>query len=245
MRPWWAARFAWLVIAGLSARSELTELTAQHAVVVGGTVGGRGDDPGDAACISHHTGAVLVWQREDNHLISRGRRVAVTVAYHPHSSPHSRVDGHPEYWPISANRKIVLRTAPAEAFSERRTSGPPPHARWRDDVDGGVIAGTFTMGAGTTASRPHFDQYRSTWHGMLEPLLDLWAHLRRLGATVTSSSSTRAGHGPEGGPRGKPLRCPRYETILTDEVLGRKAEWKDGYLVRPSRTTYLWYTASS
>jgi hypothetical protein len=93
----------------------------------------------------------------------------------------------------------------------------PPQVRWQTQgVRGAAILGTFTMGTGTTLSRPGFDQFASIWHGFLEPLVDAWAHLRRLEANRTTAAS-------------RPL-CPRYDVYVTDEVLGPSQTWARGYL---------------
>jgi hypothetical protein len=61
--------------------------------------------------------------------------------------------------------------------------------------------------------------YSSTWHGFLEPLVDVWEQLRRLERRDRANVSADT-----------KFRCPRYDILLTDEVLGRKEEWATGYL---------------
>ena len=236
----------------LLATADVTELSPSHLVALGSARPGpptapASPIPSSAACLSAYDGSVIVWQN-DSHLVSRNRRRQITLSYHPHFTAHHKAEGHAEYFPLRDGRMVLLRTAPAHA------TAPPAHARWRDELDGAVIAGTFTLGTGTTASRPHFDQvalsafslaphqsraalassrllpvgkprarsltplpqYASIWHGVLEPLLDLWRHLQTL-----RPPATRSGR----------LNCPRYHTIITDEVLGPRHEWKNGYLL--------------
>eukprot|EP00613_Pedinella_sp_CCMP2098_P051311 CAMPEP_0171819442 /NCGR_PEP_ID=MMETSP0992-20121227/2207_1 /TAXON_ID=483369 /ORGANISM="non described non described, Strain CCMP2098" /LENGTH=213 /DNA_ID=CAMNT_0012433709 /DNA_START=108 /DNA_END=747 /DNA_ORIENTATION=- len=152
-------------------QAEILEFSDHHAVV-------------SDACISHLDGTVLIWPQENidpsigpSGYFRRSTITSIKVRYHPF---RDGVPGHEEYNPEHARRSVLLRAAP---FGDR---GPPapgsrPNVVWREQgVDGAAILGTFTMGAGTTRSRPGFDQYSSTWHGFLEPLLDVWAHVRRI-----------------------------------------------------------------
>jgi len=196
-------------------QAEILEFSDHHAVV-------------SDACISHLDGTVLIWPQENidpsigpSGYFRRSTITSIKVRYHPF---RDGVPGHEEYNPEHARRSVLLRAAP---FGDR---GPPapgsrPNVVWREQgVDGAAILGTFTMGAGTTRSRPGFDQYSSTWHGFLEPLLDVWAHVRRIHRTAgTDSVGSNAG--------GANKECPRYDVFLTDEVLGPRRDWIDkGYL---------------
>ena len=96
------------------------------------------------------------------------------VLYHPISrrSRDLGQPGHPDYHPVGANRAVLIRTAPPG------TATPPDMAARLEatasrNVTGAAFFGTFTMGAGTTSSHPDYDRWSSSWHGFLEPLVDV------------------------------------------------------------------------
>jgi hypothetical protein len=215
------------------------------------------------ACLSHVDASVLVWDTSpprdgagasgsSGPLLPPGSITEVSVRYHP---LRNGAPGHSEYKPAGSHRTVLVRAAPEGAAPPADGVGG---VAWRgvgfdaDDAYGGddnavagaLVLGTFTMGAGTTASRPGFDMFSSTWHGFLEPLVDAWAHLRRLHAaegtregaqgTAASDGAPRARReGIGGGGHAPPLAaCPRYDVYLTDEVLGPSRDWlQTGYLV--------------
>ena len=204
------------------------------------------------ACLSHVDGSVLVWPRDGSdevgHGLESGSITPIHVRYHPFrgpkgmelprstvfSLPHpslftttppllslgQEIPGHPEYHPMHDHRSILIRAAPRGAQPPQR-GRLSPNVHWRDgdSVSGALILGTFTMGVGTTRSRPGFDMYSSSWHGFLEPLVDAWAHVRRIAGGSLSPQSP--GSGGEGSL--EPLRCPRYDIFLTDEVPAQKS----------------------
>jgi len=199
------------------------------------------------ACLSHLDGSVLTWG-SGAQVASPGDVLPVAVRYHPLSGA-DQVPGHVGYQADHDRRSILLRVAPHGSTPPRPpsssivgahnptgggvTSGGdvPPQVRWRTQgVRGAAVFGTFTMGTGTTSSRPGFDQYSSIWHGFLEPLVDVWAHLRRLEGNYTSSQSLSAETPGNPSTPSQPV-CPRYDVYITDEVLGLSQNWLHGYLV--------------
>ena len=189
------------------------------------------------ACLSHVDASVLVWDSAP--LLDPGSIAEVAVRYHPF---RANMPGHKEYRPLDSHRTVLVRAAPAGAIPPSPHRQSSSNVQWRgggggDAVAGALLLGTFTMGAGTTASRPGFDMFSSTWHGFLEPLVDAWAHVRRLNG-VSGSASTGGGTAPldrkgtdRKGAAPSLAQCPRYDVFLTDEVLGTSAEWERGYLV--------------
>jgi len=201
------------------------------------------------ACLSHLDGSVLTWGSRAQ-LASPSDVLPVAVRYHPLSGA-DQVPGHVGYQADHDRRTIILRVAPhgynpplppsssSFAGNINPNSGGVSYGdaqsqvRWRTQgVRGAAIFGTFTMGTGTTASRPGFDQYSSIWHGFLEPLVDVWAHLRRLeeGNHTFSRQSPPAKSSDGSSTLPLPV-CPRYDVYITDEVLGPSQTWLHGYLV--------------
>ena len=116
---------------------------------------------------------------------------------------------------------VQLRNANYRERAERREVAidlVPPALRdgfsrleKRDKMSGAAFFGAYSMGALTTESRPGYDQYGNIWHGAFEALADVWIHLRTLHGVGNAPDATQ--------------HCPGYDVFITDEVLGRRAQW--------------------
>ena len=126
----------------------------------------------------------------------------VSVKYHAVSLRRNHV-----YREDARRRRIPIRWVPSNiATSFERVKRVGPRA---------AILGALSMGAGNTRSRPGYDLYGNIWHGGLESFADAWDHLRSQGQAFKTGQDV----------------CPRYDVIITDEVLGTKAEWSHGHLL--------------
>ena len=177
----------------IDSQSIIQELTSAHAVLTN-------------ACISHFDGTVLVWPTSEETTLAPGRVTAVNILYHP---LRDGLPGHNDYHPKHERRSVLLRSSPRMVASPL-PPGPTADGRvsWVQDVSGAAIFGTFTMGSG---------KFSSLWHGFLEPLVDVWEHIRRRAHYYSTPAAL--------------WQCPRYHVFLTDEVLGKRREWiRSGYL---------------
>ena len=173
----------------------------------------------EQACVSHFDASVLTFgtQAAQRHPSApprnQGGSYCPEIAYP--GLFHARM-----YRERPTRRHVAIHNVPA-SLAHTFTD-----VRWRDDVDGAAILGAYSMGTGGTVpeTRPGYDQWGNIWHGAFEALGDAWPHVSEQ-AQAKRRGEQHLGQGAQ-----EP-RCPRYDVLLTDEVLGPRSTWSDGFLL--------------